>query len=257
MENISDISKLNFGPHTEEHQYNGKRYILTYFKLEFPNQKVSNNFQFIRWKKKLLQYYDLVVECPKCHCYYPTLFTELTVCAACGVRFCLECRRLHCDGECKLFCSKVLKFYGLKEFKDHNLIENIWIFFITLSKLLFCFPLVFAYKYFPKYISKKNNHDNNELIIDVESYKKKGWRIVFVLFPYQVSFFWFWLYGMLFMYLVPGMCFPPFPVFSIGILRYVEKNTQGGKLIELEGGESLAILSESFDDKDKNLILNY
>lgn len=242
-EDIVDIKSLNFGPHIEEHLVDKKRIILTYFKIEFPHQKVSKNLQFMRWKSKCLKYYDLVVECPKCHCYFPTLFTDLARCTACGVRFCLDCKRTSCNSECRLFCSKMMRFYGLKEFQDRSLIEQICIFFITLMKFLFCFPLIYAYKYFPKYVY----HRKYENFMNLREYRNNGLFFLWVLFPYQIAYIWFYFCVMSASYLIPSMCYPPLPLLSIGILRYVEKRTKGGKLYEPEGSDAFSMNYDNFD----------
>ena len=222
----------NFGPHIKEVDENGytrKRY---FFTTLHENQDVSKNTKFIEWKKEMKTLNDLIIHCPKCYAYFPNSAYTNCKCHKCDFFFCFGCNKGECPSKnCLKWWKIIIPFFGLKEYGDRNIFIKILMFLAMLFQVLFTFPLQIVYKNMPMIMGEDGFNSYEEY----QSYRRHGLFYCFILFPYQIAFsgFWFCLTSLLFV--VPGIIYPPYPVYWMGIFWYVQTHMHGGTLYEGDG----------------------
>ena len=116
---------------------------------------MSKNPQFIQWKKDMEKKYpfDLIVHCPKCNSYFPNEADFDCSCKRCGFKFCFGCKRYDCGtANCIRAWIIVFHFFGLKIYRDKNIILKILMYFAMLFQILFTFPLQVIYKIGPQLV---------------------------------------------------------------------------------------------------------
>ena len=228
-----DIELLNidddntFGPHIKEVN-NYKKY---FFTTLHDNQDISKNEKFIQWKKEMKKISDFIIHCPKCHAYFPNPADAHCVCHKCDFCFCFGCNKDDCDStNCIKWWRIIISFYGLKEYHDKNIIIKILMFFSMLLQVLFTFPLQVLYKNMPNYMGNDGYRLND--IEEYKKYRRKGCFYCFIMLPYQIAFIVFWFYLTSLLFVIPGIIYPPYTVYWMGIFWYVQTHLHGGTLFD-------------------------
>ena len=210
-----------FGPHTKD----GKHFFTTLFK----DQDVSKNSLFIQWKKDMKKVNDLIIHCPNCNAYFPHEAIDYCNCEKCDFSFCFGCKKENCrSNECIKWFLIIIPFFSLKEYGDRNIFFKILMYFALLFQVLFTFPLQAIYKMGPCVAGEDGftNRDN------YYRYKKKGLIFCLVMFPYQIAFIGFWFNITALIFFIPGIIYPPYTVYMMGMFRYAQTHIHSGEFYD-------------------------
>ena len=229
---INNEDENAFGPHVKEVEEFGKTYTYHFFTLSYEDQDVSKNQAFIKWKKDMKKVNDLVIHCPRCNAYFPNAAYTNCRCEKCDYFFCFGCNENDCRSKnCFKWWKIIIPFFGLKEYKDRNIIIKILMFFFMAIQVLFTFPLQVLYKIGPRFTGE-DGYDSFEAY---RKYRIKGLIYCFLMLPYQIALSGFWFNVSFILFFLPGIIYPPYSVYWMGIFWYVQTHFHGGLLYEGNG----------------------
>lgn len=219
----------SFGPHVREEKEYGDRIVHHhYFKVDFRTQKVEDNPLFIEWKTKMQTEDDLMIlQCPYCDAYFSNLAETNCRCDCCDTFYCLGCGKKGCNAFCLPWIGAMIKFYGWREFKRIKFCQRIYLFFNILIKIFTCLPLLILEKNAPSLFRCSNG----------EKFIKEGKKWKLKLIPYQIAFFMFYFCLNFIIFILPGIFYPPYTIYMIGFLRFLDKRVRGGTFYYEDEGE--------------------
>ena len=225
VENNDNKDDINaFGPHN----IGGRHFFTTLYK----EQNIKNNPLFIKWKKDMKEVNDLIIHCPKCNAYFPNAAYTNCCCEKCEFFFCFGCFKENCRSkDCIKWWKIIIPFFGLKEYGDRNFFLKALMFFFMLFQVWFTFPLQILYKLVPRILGE----DGYNSRIGYEKYRKKGISLCLWMLPYQIAYIMFWFNITSILFVIPGILYPPYPVYWMGIFWYVQTHFHGGLLYEGDG----------------------
>ena len=237
-EQLIDYEDENaFGPHIKEVNEYGHMRKLYFFTLSYKEQDVSRNKIFIQWKKDMKKINDLVIHCPKCSAYFPNAAYTNCRCDKCGFFFCFGCNKNGCKStNCLKWWKIIIPFFGLKEYGDANILIKILMYIFMAIQVLFTFPLQVLYKNGPMFAGE-DGYTSYEALV---KFRRKGRLYCFLMLPYQIAFIGFWFDLTFFFFFLPGIIYPPYSVYWMGIFLYVQRHFHGGTLYEGNGEYSPA-----------------
>ncbi len=229
---INNEDENAFGPHVKKVEEYGYTKTYHFFTLLYKDQDVSKNKAFIQWKKDMKKINDLVVLCPNCNVYFPNAANDNCSCDKCGIYFCFGCNRENCDrSSCFRWYKIIIPYLGLKEYGDANILIKILMYLFMAIQVLFTFPLQVLYKVGP-YLTGEDGFDSYK---KYKKYRMKGYKYCLVMIPYQIVFLGFWLNLTFFFFFLPGILYPPYSVYWMGIFWYIQRHLHGGNLYEGNG----------------------
>ena len=175
---------------------------------------------------------DLIIHCPNCNSYFPNKAYKSCYCKKCQFTFCFGCNKHDCESEfCIKFLAIIIRFYGLKGYGDATIFVKIIRYFAMLFQVLFILPLFLMYKMGPT-VADINGFGSRE---NYNNYRKKGLIFCLIMIPYQIAFFGFWFYFAALLFFIPGIFYPPYTVYWIGLFRYYQTHSHGGTMYEGDG----------------------
>ena len=233
IEGLLDNEDENaFGPHVKEIEEYGQTYTKHFFTLSYKDQDVSKNKTFIQWKKDMKKVNDLVIHCPNCSAYFPNPAYTNCRCDKCGFFFCFGCNQHDCQSKnCIKWWKIIIPFFGLKVYRDRNFFIKIFMYLFMVIQVLFTFPLQVLYKTGPRFTGE-DGYSSYEAYY---KYRKKGFIYCFIMLPYQIAFTGFWFNLTFLFFFLPGIFYPPYSVYWMGIFWYVQRHLHGGTLYEGNG----------------------
>ena len=211
-----------YGPHTNDYD--------NFFTVLYKCQDISKDPLFIQWEKDMRKYnsYHIIVQCPNCNAYFPNEGDFDCHCRKCKFKFCLGCGKGDCtSGLCIKFWSKIFHFFGLKEYREKNIIIKICMYFSMLFQILFIFPLLVIYKFGPLCLGDKENDGLIHRDKDIK-YKKTAIKLCLLMLPYQVAFLGFWFNVNFLLFFFPGIFYPPYTIYWMGIFLHFQRNCEAG-----------------------------
>ena len=169
---------------------------------------------------------DLVIHCPNCSAYFPNEAIPHCRCQKCKFIFCFGCYKNDCQStNCFKWWKIFISFYGLKEYRNENIFIKILMYLFMAIQTLFTFPLQVLYKLGPKITTKYNSSFTYE---EPYKFRKKGLIYCFIMIPYHIAFIVSWIYITFFVFFLPGIFYPPYSVYWMGIFWYIQRHLHGG-----------------------------
>ena len=179
------------------------------FTLDYENQEIENNINYIKWKQSMDNKYKGIKSLYKCpfkkHHFYAEIIDYSIVCPSCNDKICTFCNNLERKSWFAKCCSKrkmYLMHYKGMEFSDpeenkgnfYDYEQEIVCFFLPGISLLFLIAIVFNgffYKIVRKNCNKKDDYLTNEeflgkntIIILVLNMAINGFMSLILLIPF-------------------------------------------------------------------------
>jgi hypothetical protein len=104
-------------------------------------------------------------------------------------------------------------------------------FFAMLFQVLFTFPLQVLYKNGPAFFGLDGFNGYDEY----QKYRRKGFLLCFLMLPYQIALINFWFNITALLFVIPGIFYPPYTVYWMGIFWYIQRHMHGSTLYEGDG----------------------